>query len=471
MTIKASKAANFGNGKTIRVPGSKSHTIRALILATMSEGNTKITNPLKSADALSTAKAVQKIGAKVTFHDEENYWLVEGCGNNIHLPEDEIDVGNSGSLMYFISPVLATLPGRCVINGDESIQKRPVVHLTDALTKMGANAFSQKEGSVCPPFEFTGPINNNKVLITEGKLSQYISGIMMASTRLTGTTKLELTDPQETPYLSMTKYWLDKYGVESTISDDYKNISVTGPVTLKAHDVIIPSDWEAVAFPLIAALIVNENIVISDIDDSGTQGDEKIVELLKDYGADIIWDKKTKTLEVNPQLKNKSKNEKHLLNRILSVKGTEKTINMAAYPDAICALCVIACFADGKTVFTDIDICRKKETDRIVVMTELLKSLGADIEDKGDTLVINGHSPFVKTPNGIENNPEFKMHGGTVDSYLDHRVAMSLACYGLFLPETDAVYVKDAECCNVSFPGFFDTMNSSLGTEFVSADK
>ena len=104
-------------------------------------------------------------------------------------------------------------------------------------------------------------------------------------------------------------------------------------------------------------------------------------------------------------------------------------------------------------------------------MTELLKSLGADIEDKGDTLVINGHSPFVKTPNGIENNPEFKMHGGTVDSYLDHRVAMSLACYGLFLPETDAVYVKDAECCNVSFPGFFDTMNSSLGTEFVSADK
>ena len=82
MTIKASKAANFGNGKTIRVPGSKSHTIRALILATMSEGNTKITNPLKSADALSTAKAVQKIGAKVTFHDEENYWLVEGCGNN-----------------------------------------------------------------------------------------------------------------------------------------------------------------------------------------------------------------------------------------------------------------------------------------------------------------------------------------------------------------------------------------------------
>lgn len=470
MKIKAAKANNFGNGKSIRVPGSKSHTIRALILAAMSEGSTKITNPLKSADALSTAKAVSKIGATVTFCDEENYWLVEGAGKNLHLPSEEIDVGNSGSLMYFLSPVLATLSGRCVVNGDESIQKRPVDHLTDALCKMGAEAHCQRPASICPPFEFTGPINNNNVLVTEGKLSQYVSGIMMASTRLSGTTKLELTTPQETPYLSMTKYWLDKYGVTSTISDDYKNITVTGPVDLKAQDVIIPSDWEAVAFPLIAALIANEYIVITDIDDSGTQGDEKIVELLQEYGADIVWNKTAKTLEVNPQLKDKNADEKYFLNKILSVKGDKKEISMAAYPDAICALCVIACFADGKTVFTDIDICRKKETDRIKVMTELLTELGADIKDCGDTLVINGHSPFVKTPNGIENNPAFKMHGGTVDSYLDHRVAMSLACYGLFLPETDAVYVKDAECCNVSFPGFFDSMNSSLGTDF-NADK
>lgn len=470
MNIKSFKSKYFGNGKSIRVPGSKSHTIRALILAAMSEGTTKITNPLTSADALSTAKAVQKIGAKVTFHDDENYWLVEGAGKNLHLPDEEIDVGNSGSLMYFISPVLATLPGRCVINGDESIQKRPVSHLTDALCKMGADSFCQKPDSVCPPFEFTGPINNKNILVTEGKLSQYISGIMMASTRLEGTTKLELTTPQETPYLSMTKYWLDKYGVQSTISDDYKNITVTGPIELKAQDVIIPSDWEAVAFPLIAALIANENIVITDIDDSGTQGDEKIVELLQDYGADLIWDKNAKTLEVNPLLKNKSEAEKNSLYKILNVKGEQKEISMAAYPDAICALCVIACFVNGKTVFTDIDICRKKETDRIVVMTELLRNLGADITDNGDTLVINGHSPFIATENGLEKNPEFKMHGGFVDSYLDHRVAMSLACYGLFLPETDSVTIKDAECCNVSFPGFFDSMNQNLGTEF-SADK
>ena len=112
---------------------------------------------------------------------------------------------------------------------------------------------------------------------------------------------------------------------------------------------------------------------------------------------------------------------------------------MAAYPDAICALCVIACFANGKTVFTDIEICRKKETDRIKVMTEILSNLGADIRDKGNTLEINGASPF--KDDGTK-NPDFKLHGGTIDSYLDHRVAMSLACCGLFLEKENPLFIK-----------------------------
>lgn len=450
MNIKAFKSQNFGKGKSIRVPGSKSHTIRALILAAMSEGTTKIFNPLKSADALSTAAAIKKIGAEVTFNDEQNVWIVKGAGKNLHLPDTEIDVGNSGSLMYFLTPVLATLKGRCEVTGDESIQKRPVDHLIDALNQLGADAFCKKENSVTPPYEFTGPISNENILFTEGKLSQYISGFMMAATRMTGLTQIQLTNPQETPYLSMTKYWLDKYGVQSSISDDYKSICVAGPVELKAEDVTIPSDWEAVAFPLIAALIANEQIVITDIDDSGTQGDEKIVDLLKDYGADIEWNKKEKTITVNK-------------NSFFSAPGGTKKISMAEYPDAICALCVIACFAEGKTVFTDIDICRKKETDRIKVMTELLSFLGADIKDNGDTLVINGHSPVQKDRS---KNEAFALHGGAVDSYLDHRVAMSLACMGLYFTEENAIVIKDAECCNVSFPHFFDVMNESLGCEF-----
>ncbi|MBQ0162642.1 MAG: 3-phosphoshikimate 1-carboxyvinyltransferase [Treponema sp.] len=442
MTIKSFKSENFGKSKSIRVPGSKSHTIRALILASLCDGETKIYNPLKSEDALATAAAIKQIGAEVKFFDDENYWLVKGAGDNLHLPEKEIDVKNSGSLMYFLTPVLATLEGRCVITGDESIQKRPVDHLIDALCQLGADAFCQKENSTTPPFEFTGPISNEPVLFTEGKLSQYISGFMMAATRMNGLTQIMLTNPQETPYLSMTKYWLDKYGVQSVISPDYKCICISGPCRLDAQDVVIPSDWEAVAFPLLAAICANEKIIVTDIDDSGTQGDEKIVDILKDYGADIEWNKEKRIIEVNKNCK-------------LKVSGEKKIISMRDYPDAICALAVIASIAEGITVFTDIDICRKKETDRIKAMTELLSSLGADIKDNGDTLEVNGR--------GLSS-----LHGGKIDSFKDHRIAMSFACLGLAFEKDNAIEIKDAECCAVSFPEFYEIMNSELGASFLA---
>ena len=155
----------------ITVPGSKSHTIRALILAAMADGTSHISNPLPSNDCLSTAAAVKKVGAEVDFGDGENsgVWTVKGAGKNLHLPEDQIDVGNSGSLMYFLCPVLSTLPGECTFTGDESICRRPVNHLIDALCQFGANGKSLNNGpdgspGTTPPFSFCGPIDVNKTL-------------------------------------------------------------------------------------------------------------------------------------------------------------------------------------------------------------------------------------------------------------------------------------------------------------------
>jgi 3-phosphoshikimate 1-carboxyvinyltransferase len=131
-------------------------------------------------------------------------------------------------------------------------------------------------------------------------------------------------------------------------------------------------------------------------------------------------------------------------------------VNLAGFPDAICALAVIACFIEGKTVLEDIGVCHRKETDRIVVMKSELEKLGAKVEEGEDYLAIYGNSPLLA--NG-EKNPNFKLHGGTVESFDDHRVAMSLACLGLGLPEGEQVIVNDAECCSVSFPKFFEVMN------------
>ena len=434
----------------ITVPGSKSHTIRALILAAMAEGTSHISNPLPSNDCLSTAAAVKKVGAQVDFGEatgSEAVWTVKGAGAGLHLPDEAIDVGNSGSLMYFLCPVLSTLKGECTFTGDESICRRPVNHLIDALCQFGANGRSLNQGSdgapgTTPPFSFCGPIDVNKKLVTEGALSQYISGFMMAASRLNGTLKMELTNPKETPYLTMTKLWLESVGVPVKISEDFKHIEVTGPVPFKAFDRAVPSDWEGVAFPLVAALISGSEITIDNVDGSGSQGDDKIVEVLQSVGADIEWRREEGKLIVRGGKKLST----------AALPGGTLTVDMSSFPDAICALAVAACFMEGKVEFTDIDICRKKETDRIKAMVSELTKLGAKLTDEGDRLVVFGDGGL-------------SLHGGEVESYKDHRIVMSLACLGLGLAAGESVTVKDAEWCSVTFPHFFEVMNG-IGAGF-----
>ena len=442
MKILAKKTSLSGN---IVVPGSKSHTIRALILASLAEGVSHISNPLPSADCLSASKAIQEIGASVDFDNKNNIWTVTGAGKNAHLPSNVVDVGNSGSVLYFFTPICATFEGWSIFTGDSSIRKRPVLHLLEALKQLGANCYVSRPEENAPPALVQGPIKAGKV-VTDGRLSQYISGLMMASTLIDGKLEIELTDPKEVPYLDMTKYWLESLGVQVEMSSDYKKISIIGPYQLKSFDKAIPSDWEAVAFPLIAGLITDSKIVIDNVDGSGTQGDDAIVSVLQSVGADIQWNKETSQLIVTGG------------NPLSTENLPEKTlrVNLAGFPDAICALAVIACFIEGKTVLEDIGVCRRKETDRIVVMKSELEKLGAKVEEGEDFMAIYGHSPIL--PDGSD-NPEFTLHGGTVESFDDHRVAMSLACLGLGLKEGESVIINDAECCSVSFPGFFEVMN------------
>ena len=435
------------------MPGSKSHTIRALLLASMAEGKSVIRNPLPSADCLSTAKAVPLIGAEIDLNLSEEgepgtRWFVSGAGKNIHLPSDVVDVGNSGSLLYFLAPIAANFSGISIFTGDSSIKKRPVAHVIDALNQLGGRAELAIPGHNGCPIVIKGPIKSG-VVCTAGEVSsQYISGLMMSAILMDGKLTLNLSNPKETPYLTMTAKWLEKVGVKCSISEDFKKIQVEGPVQIKAFDEVIPADWEAVAFPLIAALISDSEITIQDVDGSGTQGDAAIVEVLKSVGADIEWDLQKATLKVRGGKKARNKTG------VLSTKNCPDGIlrvKMSSFPDAICALAVIACFIEGTVILEDAEVCRRKETDRLKVLTSELKKLGADIESTEDSLIIHGGS---------------KLHGGTVESYDDHRMAMSLACLGLGLPEGEKIIVNDAECCAVSFPHFYEIMNE-IGAEFV----
>ncbi len=451
-------------GRTV-VPGSKSHTIRALLLATLAEGKSTIHNPLPSADCLSTAAAVPLMGSRVDLNlTTEGVpgtdWEVYGAGKNLHLPTDVINVGNSGSLLYFLSPVAATFEGYSIFTGDESIRKRPVDHVADVLCQMGAIASTSQPGSRFCPLVIKGPVSAKNTVRTEGSVSsQYISGLMMAALRMKETLNIELSKPTETPYLTMTQKWLEKIGAKVHISEDFKKISVTPPAEIKAFDCTIPSDWEAVAFPLIAAAISDSDIFIDNIDGSGTQGDDAIVGILESIGADIEWNRDENVLHVRG-----GKKSKDGIGRLTTenLPGGELHVNLSGFPDAICALSAIACFTEGHIYIEDIGVCRRKETDRISVLKKELEKLGAKVEEGSDFMIIHGHSPVLADG---KPNPDFKLHGAEVESYFDHRVAMSLACMGLGMRDGERIFVKNAECCSVSFPHFFDVMNE-IGAGF-----
>ena len=456
MNIISKKARLSGS---VVVPGSKSHTIRALILATLADGTSHIKNPLPSADCLSTAAAVPLIGADVNLNlstegEPGTEWTVNGAGKDIHLPDDVVNVGNSGTLLYFLSPIAATFAGDSVFTGDSSIRKRPVLHVIDAVNQLSEKeSFVTRPGANGCPMVIRGPIKSGTVK-TEGEISsQYVSGLMIAGMLLEGGIRLSLSNPKETPYLTMTQKWLESVGVECTISDDFKEIEVKENRHPKAFSTTIPSDWEGVAFPLVAALIADDGteITIENIDGSGTQGDDAIVGILKSIGGEIEWNRDEHTLRV----KKSRLTTEHL-------PGGELHVKMSPFPDAICALAVAACFTEGTTILEDAEVCRRKETDRLSVLTKELSALGADIEEKPDALIIRGHSPIL--PDGSK-NPAFALHGGITRSYDDHRMAMSLACMGLGLPDGAKIIVQNAECCSVSFPHFFDVMNS-IGASF-----
>lgn len=453
MKVKVQKSALSG---TIQVPGSKSHTIRALLLASLAEGTSYIRNPLPSADCISTCHAIPLIGAEVDMEgggdNVGGLWIVKGAGDGIHLPDDVINVGDSGSLLYFLSAIAATFEGCSVFTGDESIRRRPVNHVVESLNQLGADCFTSRPGARTCPLIIKGPVSSGKV-VTSGEISsQYISGMMMAALRIPGGIEIELTNPKETPYLTMTRKWLESVGAKVSVSDDFRHIKVDGPCRIKAFDTIVPSDWEGVAFPLVAGLITDSQVTIIDVDGSGTQGDDRIVEILSSIGGDIEWNKEARTLTVRGGKRLSTEN----------LPDGDLHVNISGFPDAICAIAVAACFTEGRVIIEDAAVCRRKETDRIAIMAQNLRSLGAEVQEGDDYMIICGHSPYNKDGS---RNPDFKIHGGVVKSFDDHRVAMSLACLGMGLPESEELVITNAECCSVSFPNFYEAMEH-LGARF-----
>lgn len=421
----------------IKVPGSKSHTIRCVLMGMLSDGQTTIHNPLASRDGLAALNAAKLLGANVDIDNNNNLWIIHGLNGKPSTPDDVINTENSGTTTSFITGIASLLEGYAVITGDDQIRRRPWKAETDALRELGATCIHTRPDSASPPMLIGGMLKGG-ICHLPGINSQHVSGILVPSALLPEGRSVEiLVDrPMETPYIQITLDWMKKFGVNVAASSDYKRFFIKGGQKYIACDCQIPADWSAVTFPLVAAVCTPSDITISGLNFFDSQGDKAVVDTLIRMGADI---------------------KKDTTNGILRVRGGKPlsgiNIDMDLTPDSFPALCVAAAYAHGDTHFTNLAHIRIKETDRAAVMENLLNKCGVSVTSDEESMTVHGGSI---------------VYGTFVSSFGDHRIAMSMAVMGLF--SNNEMVVSGAECANVSFPEFYKLMEK-LGANYVLKDE
>jgi 3-phosphoshikimate 1-carboxyvinyltransferase len=412
MKLRVSRSDGLGGSVTI--PGSKSHTIRAFFIASLADGESILRDPLVSKDAVSAVSACRAFGAEIK--EEEGLFRVKGFGRTPRVPDNVIDVGNSGTTMLFAISTASLARGVTVLTGDGQIRRRPAGPLLEALNNLGAEVFSTK-GDGNPPVVIRGAEKTakNSSCRLDARLSQYLSSLLIHAPLFDGDTDIEIIRISEIPYVKMTLWWLDKLGIKYE-NEDFKRFHVYGRQSYKPFDQIIPGDFSSATFFAVLAAISGGEIVMKNLDMSDVQGDKEVVRMLERMGASVT---------VKPD---------GVIVRGARLVGSR--LDLGDTPDAICALAVAGCFAEGETRLENVAQARLKETDRIAVMAAELQKMGADIEELDDGLVIR----------------RSVLKGAEVDGHGDHRVVMSLALAGL-IAEGSTV-VSDAEAAAVTFPEF-----------------
>ena len=404
----------------IIIPSSKSHTIRAVIIASLAEGTSKILNPLSSADTMAIVNACKALGAKINT-DNKIGWVIEGTNHTLKKPAEALNMANSGTSLRLISGIIAALCDFEVqLEGDDSLSTRPIQPLLKSLNELGAEALSVNNDGYCPI--------NIKVKMqggsteTLGITSQYISSLLLACPLLENDTKITVVNPHEIPYIKMTLKWLDQQDIKYEVSDDFTKFKITGNQRYKSFEKTIPADWSSAAFPLVAAAITNSNILIKGLDMEDTQGDKAIIDYLKKMQADISIEEQGIRIKGKP------------------LQGCELDINST--PDALPALSVLGCFAEGTTTLINVAQARIKETDRIKVMAEELSKMGADIKEREEGLII--HQSTLK--------------GNKVRGHNDHRIVMALSLAALIAE--GKTEITKAESIDVTYPTYVKSMKS-----------
>ena len=418
MIFKVAKSQIEGR---LSMPASKSHTIRAVYIASLAQGTSLIRNPLRSADTASAVNVCTHLGAEIRELSPD--FEVKGFGSEPSSSDSVVDVGNSGTSLRIGVSAAALAQGMTEFTGDEQIQRRPLQPLLDALNSLGAEAVSVHDNGMAP-VKIKGPMKGGHASI-DAFTSQFLSSLLISCPLASEDTEITVLNLNEKPYIDMTLWWLQKQNINFSCDQEYTSFSIPGSQSYSPFDLEIPADFSSATFFIVLAAVSGGTVVFENLDLGDPQGDKKVLAVVEEMGALVAEENGTVCVQGG------------------ELEGIEVDIN--DIPDALPALAVAGCFAEGETRLVNAPQVRLKETDRIKVMHEELSLMGADIEELEHGLIIR----------------KSNLQGTSVHGHDDHRVVMALAVAGL--NAEGETQIDTAEAVDITFPGFAECVEACGG--------
>lgn len=423
MTQKLLPKVNSVEGE-INLPGSKSLSNRALLLAALAPGQTTLLNLLRSEDTQRMFEALTQLGVSLTMNDDWSRCVVSGHDGLFQAPnEHKFFLGNAGTAIRPLTSILAMMQGNFIVDGDQYMRERPINHLVEALKQLGASIEYLGEEN-CPPLRVIGgSIRGGKVDIKGDISSQYLTSLLLALPLAPKDSEVSVIGEQVSkPYLDLTLDIMSKFGVNAR-HENHQYFTIPGGQSYQSPGTyLIEGDASSASYFFAAAAIAGGTVRVNGIGSNSVQGDIEFLDAIEAMGA--VVSRQSDSVEVSGG----------------ALKGIDMDLNHI--PDAAMTIAAMALFAEGTTIIRNIYNWRVKETDRMFAMATELRKLGATVEAGHDYIVIE---------------PPEKIQSASIDTYGDHRIAM---CFSLASLSDAEITINNPEVTAKTFPDYFDVFAS-----------
>ncbi len=404
---------------TIRIPGSKSYTQRAMVIASLAEGESHLTDVLLSEDTGVLGTALGELGATILTTGTD--MTIRGTGGRLARPSREIYLGNNGTAMRLLTGVASLGAGPTILTGDPRLRERPLKPLLDALALLGAKTATGGGRGFPPVTVRGGGLKGTEVHLKDIESSQYVSALLIVTPFAAGETTIVLEGRiPSLPYIALTVETMGAFGVEVRL-DGVGRYMVKGSQHYRGREYRVEGDVSSASYFFLAAALLKGRMRVENINPRTGQGDIAFLALLERLGCRVI--REGHSVEITGG----------------EMPGGEMTFDLGAMPDMVPTLAVLAALRPGRSLIRNVAHLRIKESDRLAAMVSELKKTGIVAEELADGLAVTGGTP----------------RGATIRTYNDHRIAMSFAVLGL---RTPGMRIEGEECVGKSFPGFWQTL-------------